>query len=143
MTLHVRNPVGDLARREPICVAPHETLREVSNKMWAEAVGLLIVGDARAPLGVISERDVVAKLARSADPDTTTAREAMTTCLISARPEDPLFDLAAQMIDDEIRHFPVVDETGKVVGMVSVRDLLRPLLIDALGGSTSTDSSVS
>jgi CBS-domain-containing membrane protein len=46
------------------------------------------------------------------------------------------------MIDHEVRHLPVVDENDDVVGMVSVRDLLRPLLIDALGGSTSTDSPV-
>ena len=63
-----------------------------------------------------------------------TAEEAMTTYVISARPEDPLFDVAAQMLDDAIRHLPVVDENGGVVGMVSVRDLLCPLLLDALGG---------
>jgi CBS domain-containing protein len=64
--------------------------------LWAEAVGMLIVGDARNPLGVISERDVVAMLATGADPDATTASEAMTAYLISARPQDPLFDVAAQ-----------------------------------------------
>ena len=36
------------------------------------------------------------------------------------------------MLDDIIRHLPVVDEDGRVVGMVSVRDLIRPVLLDAL-----------
>ena len=139
MTLHVRDDVGSLARRDPICVRPGETLRTVAHKLWAESVGVLIVGDTRDPLGVISERDIVTALAHGADPDATTVRDAMTTYLITARPEDPLFDVAGQMIDDEIRHVPVVDENASVVGMVSVRDLLRPLLVDALSRSESAE----
>ena len=82
---------------------------------------MAVVGDAHHPRGVISERDIVAALAPGADPDTVTAAEVMTTYLISARAEDPMFDVALQMIDDEIRHLPILDENGAVVGMVSVR----------------------
>ena len=130
----IRDHVGSLAQRNPVFVAPGETLRKAANKLWVESVGALVVGDAHHPSGVISERDVVAQLAQGADPDTMTAEEAMTNYLISARPGGPLFDVAAQMLDDAIRHIPIVDENGDIVGMVSVRDLLRPLLLDALGG---------
>jgi CBS domain-containing protein len=102
--------------------------------MWAEDVGALVVGDARHPIGLISERDVVAELGQGADPDAKTAEEAMTNYVVSARLGDPLFDAASEMVDDGIRHLPVVDDGGNVVGMISARDLLRPLLLDALGG---------
>jgi CBS domain-containing protein len=136
----VTDRVGSLSGREPVLAEADETLRSVARKLWSESVGIVVVGDARHPLGVISERDVVAVLAQGADPDAMAAREAMTNHIISARRHDPLFDAAGQMLDDAIRHLPVVDENGAVVGMVSVRDLLRPLLLDALsGGETSTE----
>ena len=69
MTFHIRDRVGSLARREPVFVAPGETLRKAANKLWLESVGALVVGDSHHPRGVISERDVVAELAQGADPD--------------------------------------------------------------------------
>ena len=132
MTVHIADPVGSLAGRPPVFVDADATLRAVARTLWSESIGALVVGNARHPLGVISERDVVTELAQGADPDSRTARDAMTSYLVSARREDPISDAAAQMLDDVIRHMPVVDEDGRVVGMVSVRDLIRPLLLDAL-----------
>ena len=48
--------------------------------------------------------------------------------VVSVRPDDTLYDAAVDMLDLSIRHVPVLDERGAVLGMVSVRDLLRPLL---------------
>lgn len=131
-TIHIADPIGTLAGREPVFVDAEATLRAVARTLWSESVGILVVGNERHPLGVISERDVVSELAQGADPDRRSARDAMTAYLISTRREDPISDAAAQMLDDSVRHLPVVDEDGRVIGMVSVRDLIRPLLLDAL-----------
>lgn len=138
MTLHATDQLRTLPRRDPVITRADATLRAVAHTLWSESVGIAVVGDAHRPRGLISERDIVAALAQGADPDTMTAAQAMTTHLISARPEDPLFDVTLQMIDDGIRHLPILDENGAVVGMVSVRDLLRPLLLDALSGGDRT-----
>ena len=69
MTVHVRDKVETLAQRQPLFVEPGATLRGVAHTMWAEDVGALVVGDARHPIGLISERDVVAELGQGADPD--------------------------------------------------------------------------
>jgi CBS domain-containing protein len=134
MTLHVADQLRALPRRDPVLVSPEATLRDAAHTLWLESVGVAVVGDPDDPRGVISERDVVAAIAQGADPDTMTAADAMTRYVISAQPGDPLFDVAGRMIDDGIRHLPIVDSAGAVTGMVSVRDLLRPLLVDALGG---------
>jgi CBS domain-containing protein len=139
MTVHIADPVGSVAGREPVFVDADATLRAVARTLWSESVGIAVVGDERHPLGVISERDVVTELAQGADPDTRTARSAMTAYLITARREDPIYDAAGQMLDDIIRHLPVVDEDGRVIGMVSVRDLIRPLLLDALTARVPRD----
>jgi CBS domain-containing protein len=136
MTVHISDSVATLAHRAPVLVAADQTLRAVAHTLWTESVGALVVGDAQRPVGVISERDVVAALAQGADPDVATAGDVMTRYVISARPHDPLFDAASQMLDDAIRHMPVVDGNGTVVGMVSVRDLILPLLLDALSVTT-------
>lgn len=132
MALHLRDKVESLVGREPVLIDPGDTLRRAANVMWTQAVGVLVVGQESHPQGVISERDVVAKVAQGADPDVVTVREAMTTYVVSVRRGDRLVDAATQMLGDEIRHVPVLDDRGNVVGMLSVRDVLRPLLLDAL-----------
>lgn len=134
MTAQTRTRVDNLTTGSPKFVGPEETLRGVAHHLWSASVGALVVGDARHPVGVISERDVVAQLARGANPDVTTAAHAMSPHITSAGPDDPMFDVALRMLDQGVRHLPVVDDAGVVTGVVSMRDLLRPLLLDAFGG---------
>jgi signal-transduction protein with cAMP-binding, CBS, and nucleotidyltransferase domain len=128
---HTRQPVGELVFREPLFAAPGETLRQIADRMYLESVGLLIVGTADQPLGVISERDVIGAIARGADPDYMHARDAMTTAVAAVEPGDPMLDAALLMLDEGIRHLPLEHE-GRVEGVVSVRDLLRPLILQAM-----------
>jgi CBS domain-containing protein len=134
MGSYFQGKVESLKNREPVFAEPDATLRSVAHTMWVENVGALVVGDARRPLGIISERDLVSQTGQGADLDTVTAEQAMTSHLIAARTGDTLDDAAYQMLDDAIRHLPLVDGDGRVVGMVSVRDLLRPLLSAGPGG---------
>jgi CBS domain-containing protein len=129
--------LGDHARellRPAVIVAPDAPLRTVANTLWAESVGAAVVGTADEPIGVLSERDIVVAIGHGRDPDAVTASEVMTAPVIAARPGDRLVDVAYLMFDGVIRHVPIIDELGHVTGIVSVRDLLRPLLVNALGG---------
>jgi CBS domain-containing protein len=127
--------LGDHARdllRPPVIVARDRSITDVARTLWEESVGVAIVGTANEPVGIVSERDVVAALGQSKDPEAVTAEEIMASPVIAARPEDRLLDVAFLMFDNVIRHVPVIDERSQVTGIVSVRDLLRPLLVDAL-----------
>jgi CBS-domain-containing membrane protein len=115
MTVHITTPVGELAGREPVWIGPEATLRAVARTLWSESIGALVVGDGCEPLRVITERDVALELAQGADPDIGTARQAMTAYVIAARQTDPIY-AAGQMLDDVIRHMPVIDEHDRVVG---------------------------
>ena len=134
MALTIRDPVAKITQRTPVCVEPTDTLRRVAERLWTESVGVAIVGDVHDPKGLISERDVVTSLARGDDADSTTAGSVMTDYVISAHGQDPIFDVVPEMIDDGIRHMPITDDDGTVIGMVSMRDLMNPLLLDALSG---------
>jgi CBS domain-containing protein len=130
-TAHLSHQAQQLAR-PAVVVAAGTTLRAAAAALWEADAGAAVVGTTDEPTGVLSERDILMALAEDADPDTVTAAEVMTPRVIVARTDDRLVDVAYLMFDDVIRHVPVVDEDGYVTGIVSVRDLLRPLLCDAL-----------
>jgi len=128
--------LGDHAHdllRPAVIVEADAPLRTVARTLWEQSVGVAVVGTATEPAGIVSERDIIAALGRGHDPDTVTAGETMTSPIVAARPDDRLVDVAYLMFDNLIRHVPIIDELGHVAGIVSVRDLLRPLLVDALG----------
>jgi CBS domain-containing protein len=135
MPSYLQDKVESLERRDPVFTRPDETLRAVAHAMWVESVGALVVGDEQRPVGIISERDVVSQIAQGADQDAVTSEEAMTKHVVAARVGDTLDDAAYQMLDGAIRHLPVLDHEGHVVGMLSVRDLLRPALSGGPGGT--------
>jgi len=130
MPSYRQGKVESLNRREPVFARADETLRSVARTMWVENVGALVVGDAHRPLGIISERDLVSQIGQGEDPDVVTAEQVMTSYLVAARVGDTLDDAAYQMLEGAIRHVPLMDTDDRVIGMVSVRDLLRPLLSD-------------
>jgi signal-transduction protein with cAMP-binding, CBS, and nucleotidyltransferase domain len=132
MSSTVWTRIQDVAKREPVMVPPQTVLRDVTRAMAHEAIGAVLVGTPKKPLGIVSERDVALALARGADPDQTRAAEVMSSDLVALRPGDSVYDAAVDMLDLGIRHVALLDEHGAAVGMVSVRDLLRPLVVGAL-----------
>lgn len=134
MDLTVRNRAAD-ATRPPVVTSPAATLRAVARRLWEEGVGAAtVVDDQDRVVGVVSERDIVARLAQGGDADTTTAEQAMTRTVVSARPDDRLLDVVFLMTDAGVRHIPVIGEHGEITGMVSIRDVVRPLLVAHLEG---------
>jgi CBS domain-containing protein len=124
--------VKEVATREPVVVAPQTSLRAASEVMSEQAIGAVVVAAGGRVVGILSERDVVNALASGADPDAATVATAMSHDVVSVRPDDTLYDAAVDMLDLGIRHVPVLDERAAVHGMVSLRDLLRPLLTASL-----------
>ena len=132
MLSNVWTKVKDVASRETVVVPPQTSLRVAAEVMATQGIGAVVVATDRKVVGILSERDVVTALAVGADPDEATAAGAMSADVISVRPDDTLYDAAVDMLDLGIRHVPVLNEQGSVLGMVSVRDLLRPLLTASL-----------
>ncbi|MCU7786739.1 CBS domain-containing protein [Pyrobaculum sp. 3827-6] len=124
-----RRLVGSLVRRKPVTITPKDTLLQAAEKMAAENVGALVVVEAdnpNKPVAVISERDIVKAIAIKM-PLSTPIEAFMSTGVVSVG-EDADVDKAAElMIMHNIRHLVVVNKKGELVGMVSIRDVLREL----------------
>jgi CBS domain-containing protein len=112
-----------------------DTLRSAAERMWREQTGSLLILDGERLAGIITERDLLRAVALGADPATATVDEAMTTEVFTVSPDMPLLDAAREMATRWIRHLPVEDD-GRLVGMVSMRDVTGIFAALAPGGVT-------
>ena len=108
-----------------LTVGPAHTLREVSTRMSEKGVGAAVVVDeeAQGPR-VVSERDVMNSIGRGEDPDAERVADHMSDTVISAAPDWSLERAAVEMSRRHVRHLVVV-ERGELVGMLSMRDIVR------------------
>lgn len=103
--------------------SPSDTLKAAAARMWSQQTGSLLVMDGDELLGIVTERDVMKAVARGLDVAATPVSAIMTKNVMTIPPTTPLYEAARHMAARWIRHLPVVDG-GKVVGMVSQRDLV-------------------
>ena len=122
-----QDPISTLVIWEPLYVEPNSTLRTLANRLVAEQVGALLVDEPGSGLSIVAERDVVEALADGADPDEVWAADVSTRAVRVARPSDSIAQVGLEMLDADVRHI-VLTEGDRVVGVVSVRDVLRPLV---------------
>jgi CBS domain-containing protein len=81
--------------------------------------------------GIFTERDVLRKLALTRrDPEATPVRELMTTPVELATTSTTPGEALATMLERHFRHLPVVDNSGKLLGMLSIRNLLEQRIGD-------------
>jgi CBS domain-containing protein len=98
---------------------------EAVQKMVEMNTGSLLVTEAGEITGIVTERDYLRRVTLEGRAERETAvREIMSSPLIVASPQTTVDECMALMTDRRIRHVPVVDE-GKVVGLVSIGDLVK------------------
>lgn len=106
------------------------TVAQAARVMAANNVGIVIVLDGGRLVGVFSERDVVRRVVdRGLDAARTPVADVMTAELVVADADDDYQSAMRQMDQANIRHLPVVSE-GRLLSMISIRDLLRVELQD-------------
>jgi CBS domain-containing protein len=122
-----------------LTIGPGHSLRDAAAAMAGRNVGAAVVVDpeAQGP-GVITERDILHSVARGEDPDTERVADHLTSKLTFAAPEWSLERAAVAMVRGGFRHLVVVDR-GELVGMLSMRDIVRCWTKD---GATSEVSAV-
>ena len=104
-------------------VAEDADLWEVARTLVDADVGALAVGSSDEVRGIVSERDVVRALAARRDPATTRAIDIGRTDLVSCEATATVAEVAEQMMEKYVRHI-LLEDGGRVVGIVSARDLL-------------------
>jgi len=108
-----------------LTVGPGHTLREAATAMSGRRVGAAVVLDPEEPgPGVITERDILESVGAGENPDEQLVADHLTSELTFASPEWSLEQAAVAMVRGGFRHLVVVDG-GELVGMLSMRDIVR------------------
>ena len=108
-----------------LTVGPRHTLREAARLMAGRKVGAAVVIDPEGEgPSIITERDVLQSLGNGEDPDREQVCQHLTSDVVYAAPDWSLEQAAAQMVRGSFRHL-IVMEGGDVVGILSVRDVVR------------------
>lgn len=112
--------------RAPITIAPTSTIFEALTRMAEHDIGALLVVEGGRPVGVFSERDYARKviLHGKASKDTPVG-EIMSDKVFYVTLAQSVEECMAIMTDRHIRHLPVLDDAGKVVGFLSIGDLVK------------------
>lgn len=125
--------LGEICNREVVFVRRAESALEASKLMRQYHVGDLVVveerGASNVPVGIITDRDLVVQvLAREVDPQSVSAGDlAVPDALVTASSEEDLQQALDRMRSRGIRRLPVVDETGALVGILAMDDILELL----------------
>jgi CBS domain-containing protein len=116
--------------REVWSVEPGVTVFDALKLMAEKEIGALTVMDGERLVGIISERDYARKVILLGRSSLTTAvKEIMTHPVVCTHPAQPIEECMALVTDKRVRHLPVIEE-GKIVGLISIGDLVKSIITD-------------
>ena len=105
-------------------VGPDATVMDAATLMNDHKIGGLVVLDRGRVAGMFTERDVLTRIVgERRDAATTKVHEVMTTQVVCCRPETTVEEIRGAMLHRRIRHLPVVDDEGKLLGLISIGDV--------------------
>ena len=125
--------VAELLRAKParvVKVRPEQSVLDAIKVLAQEDIGAAIVMTGDRLAGIFSERDYTRKvILKGRSSDSTRVEEIMTANVVVVNPRTRARECMALMTEKNIRHLPVADE-GRVIGMVSIRDIVSDIIAD-------------
>jgi CBS domain-containing protein len=110
-----------------VMAGPQEPLASVAHFMEEHHVGAVVIVENHKPVGIVTDRDLALQVvARGVSPQTPVVR-VMSTPVQTIYQDEGVFDTTQAMMSAGVRRLPVVDEDGRLVGIVTLDDLLRVL----------------
>jgi CBS domain-containing protein len=120
-----------------LSIGPAHTLREAAHAMADRKVGAAVVIDSdTSGVGIITERDILNAIGKGLDTDREVTAAHLTSDLVFASPDWTLDEAATTMVRGGFRHLVVMDG-DEVVGMLSVRDIVRCWITSGAEAATS------
>ncbi len=120
-----------VTERDIVAVRHDETLSEAAKRMRARRVGSALVSPQPRGegFGIITERDLLRAMVEGVDPGKTPVSAYMTSDAVAITSEWHVVDAARTMMERGFRHLVVADK-GRLVGVLSIRDMVKALLQD-------------
>lgn len=118
-------------KKDTWSVRPEQTVREALVLMAAKNIGAVLVLEGSRLAGIFSERDYARKVALQGKAShDTQVREIMTSSVITVNSQQQVEACMQIMTERHIRHLPVVDNQGHVLGVISIGDVVREMMAE-------------
>ena len=118
-------------RRQPVVVAPIDTVFHALTLMAQHDIGALLVLDGEKLVGIFTERDYARKIIlHGKSSKETLVREIMSDRVAYVTPATTLDECMALMTERRFRHLPVLSEADEVLGIISIGDLVKETISD-------------
>ena len=112
-------------------IGPEQSVYDAIHLLAEKEIGALAVVENDRLIGIISERDYARQIIlKDRASRQTLVREIMTTEVVTASPEKKTRDCMELMTLKRIRHLPVLDDNDRLIGMISMGDLVREIIAD-------------
>ena len=118
------NSVRDAMTKSPRTIGRASTIVEAARIMRDEDVGIVPIVDGDKLVGTLTDRDIAIRVvAEGKDPNTTKAEEVASREIVTIDPQQDLDEARRLMARHQVRRLPVVEEDGKLVGIVAQADI--------------------
>ena len=127
----------EVMTHDPVCCEPGDSITQAAMLMKSEDVGSLPVVDSPADkklIGIVTDRDLVVNVVAGGSIDGATVRDAMTANPESCREDDDISRAVELMADRQVRRMPVVDEKGRLCGIIAQADVATRVKRDQTTG---------
>lgn len=116
--------VSTVMTSNPATCNVNTLVRDVAQMMLEHDCGQIpVIDDQGRPLGVVTDRDIAVRVVARGGDGTATAGDAMTSPIKTVRTDSDLKDCVSLMEEAQVRRVPVVDESGKLAGIVALADI--------------------
>ncbi len=131
--MKVQDILRQKKQRDLITVGEAATLLAAARLLREHNIGVLLVtGSGGKPVGILSERDIVRRFAsEGAACEEMAVADVMTRDVVTGTPADELADTMRAMTEHRFRHLPILDDDGETIGLVSIGDVVKSLVLSA------------
>ena len=116
--------VNELIAGDVVSTEPGASIADAAKLMMSHETGSLAVIDDGELVGIVTERDVMEVVAEDGDPFSTTVDEVMTPNPDALEPDAEVAYAADWVLAAGYRHLPIKDDSGRLIGMLSIKDIL-------------------
>jgi CBS domain-containing protein len=108
-------------------IRPSDSIEHAAEMMEQHQIGAVVVAEQNRPVGIITDRDIALALAVGGSSREEGVQGIMTCPVMTVGQDEGIFDVTRRMMENAVRRVPVVDDKGRLVGLVALDDLLALL----------------
>jgi CBS domain-containing protein len=117
--------LNDMFTRNVITARPEDTLATIALKMQEHNIGTVVIVKERRPVGIVTDRDLALALGAQGFNPQTQVQKVMTLHVLAIPEDTGIYSATRFMRERKVRRLPIVDREDRLVGMVTLDDLLH------------------